>query len=70
MGEVVKGDVTGMLVPSRDTEELADAICGLLEDEGKMSSMSKSARKWVDEKFSVEMMLKEINSVYKEVSRI
>ena len=70
IAEVVKEDVTGILVPSRDTEELADAICGLLEDEGKMSSMSKSARKWVDEKFSVEMMLKEINSVYKEVSRI
>ena len=68
--EVVKDNITGILLPPQDTEKLVSAICKLLEDKERRVSMSKSAREWINGKFSAAKMMEEIESLYKEVATI
>lgn len=65
--EVVKDGITGILVPAKDTKQLALAICRLLEDSQIRLAMSKNAREWIDEKFSAAKMIRELDSLYKEI---
>lgn len=65
---VVRGNITGILVPSKDPDKLALAVCGLLEDDERRTGMSKAAREWIDEKFSSKKMAGEIDSLYTEMA--
>jgi len=43
-GSVVRDDIDGRIVPSRDPEELANAIAEIVEDRQKRERMSGAAR--------------------------
>ncbi len=49
--EAVDDGVTGMLVPPNDTVALADAVCSLLDDQGRRRSMGKAGRQFVRERY-------------------
>lgn len=68
--EIVRDGVTGILVPPKDSERLAEAVSGLLLDEEKRSGMSRKSKEWVDEKFSAQRMLKDIDTIYQEIVSI
>ena len=65
--EVVGNGDCGILVPPRDPDALASNIKRLLDDEGLMIQMGKSARKRVEKLFGWEEAAKKMINVYEEV---
>jgi glycosyltransferase involved in cell wall biosynthesis len=47
--EYVQDGITGLLVPPRNVEELADAIARLLSDDVMRHRMGENAKHWVNE---------------------
>lgn len=66
--EVVEEGVTGLLVPPRDPQGLADALLTLLEDAALRSSLGAAGRRSVIERFSAERMVQDTLRVYQRVA--
>ena len=45
--EIIKNNTTGILVPPRDPDAMAQAVISLLKDEAKRSEMGRAAKEWV-----------------------
>ena len=65
--EIVKDNQTGILVPPKDADSLAQAIILLLEDRERRQNMGETAKKWVDDKFSAHRMVERISSLYSDM---
>lgn len=65
--EVIREGETGFVVPPKDPEALADAMIKLLKDPERQRTMGLAAKKWVDQKFSVEEMIQKISQLYEEL---
>jgi len=65
--EVVEDKVTGLLVPPRDPEALAEAIIALIQDRERAEAMGQVGRARVEEYFSVERMIAETETLYEEL---
>ncbi len=55
---------TGIIVPPRDAQALADAIIRLVRDESLRKQMEEAAYARVRERFTVERMVAETSAVY------
>ena len=62
--EIVINGQTGILVPARNVDALADAIIKLLRDKELAREMGLAGRARVHDCFSVEMMMNKIYDVY------
>lgn len=62
--EAVRNGETGLLVPPRDPERLAEAILGRLVDPAGTKNMGESGRKRAGEHFSVDRMVRETETLY------
>jgi glycosyltransferase involved in cell wall biosynthesis len=65
--EVVVDDETGFLVPIGDVNELAHGIATLLRDDEKRTAFGLRGREVIEERFSLERMVDEIERLYREV---
>jgi len=65
--DVVLDKKTGILVPTRDSYALAEAIIGLLKDRELYNDMAKEAKKWVLENFSSDLMLSKFQNLYDDL---
>lgn len=65
--EIIENGKTGYLVPPGDTEALAEKILFLLRDKGAAEAIGRDARKKVEEKFSLELMLANYDSMYRSL---
>jgi glycosyltransferase involved in cell wall biosynthesis len=65
--EVVRHGETGLLVPPRDSEGLAEAIIQLLRNPEETASLGERGRELVSREFNVETMVRKIAAVYTEV---
>ncbi len=65
--EVVRDNITGILVPARDPKAMAEAIINLLKNKSLRETMSEEAIKWVGHRFSAEAMVGKISDLYKEL---
>lgn len=65
--EAVSNEITGYLVPARDSGSLAQKILILLENREKREEMGRAGRKHVQERFSLERMLDSLEELYKEL---
>ena len=63
--EVITDGVTGILVPSKDSNALAKAIVGLITDDKTKQRFGEAARKVVEERFSQEVAMKRIEDLYR-----
>lgn len=63
---VVKDNVTGLLVPAKEPENLADAILKLIEDRELAGRLAMNGQKFVRQYFSLGDMVKKVEAVYKE----
>ena len=63
---VVQDGVTGLVVPPRDPQALAEAIQVLLEDPQRRAVMGRAARARVEAEFTVERMVARVQAVYEE----
>jgi len=62
--EAVADGASGFIAPPNDAEALADAVISLLSDPARARAMGLSGRKTVEEKFSMEMMVKQVARAY------
>jgi L-malate glycosyltransferase len=67
--EVVADGVTGILVPPRDAQAMANAIVRLLKDEPLRRRMGDAGLSRVQAKFSAERMVAETIRVYEQVTK-
>ena len=68
MPEVVVDGQTGLLVPPRDHEAMANAIIRLLTDERARRAMGAAGEARVRERFSAERMVQDTLAVYRRVA--
>jgi glycosyltransferase involved in cell wall biosynthesis len=62
--EVVVGGQTGTLVPSGDTNAMADALLILLRDRERAAAYGQAGRRRVEDVFPIDRMLTETEAVY------
>ncbi len=67
--EVVEDGVTGLLVPSKDPERMAEAILQLLKDEDLRMKMGEAGRKKVESFFNIEQTVKKTEEIYDKLLR-
>jgi glycosyltransferase involved in cell wall biosynthesis len=67
--EVCIDEVTGYQVPLHSPKEVADRVVRLLKDPQKRQEMGKMAHKLVEERFTFEKMLDQMEVVYKKLQR-
>jgi glycosyltransferase involved in cell wall biosynthesis len=64
--DVVKDGRTGLVVPARDVDRLADAMLRLAEDPALRSSLGRMARCEVAGRFSSERLIARIGDIYRQ----
>jgi glycosyltransferase involved in cell wall biosynthesis len=62
--EIVQDRVNGLLVPPRDSEELAHVIMLLLKDRELARRMGMAGRERVMRDFTIERLVREVEEVY------
>lgn len=67
LNAVVQNGVNGVLVKPRDVEDLAGAIQKVLRDDGFREKISQAGQETAWECFSLDRMVRELESVYEEV---
>lgn len=65
--EIVKHGINGYLIPNEPPEETASLINSLLEDKDKRLKMGEAGKRLIHESFTIDIMGKEFERVYKEV---
>lgn len=68
VSEGIYNGVNGILVPPNESIELSQAIQYLLDNEDVWRKFSKEGRKWVITNFSIEVIVKRLFEIYKEIS--
>ena len=67
VGEVVRHEETGLLVPAEDTDALAAAIERLADDPALRKKLGENGQRIVRETFSAEEMARKIEEIYEQV---
>lgn len=65
--EVVRSNETGLLVPPKDSEALANAIARLAQDPELRTSMGRQGRVFVEESFSERLIVKQTMALYHDL---
>jgi len=63
--EIIKPRETGLLVPVRDVDKLAEAVLELLENQDRRLRLGSAAQQSVASQFSVERMIDETEEIYR-----
>ena len=64
VGEVVRHEQPGLLVPAGDTEAMAAAIVRLLGDEALRAQLGAAGKKLVEQEFTASAMVRKTNELY------
>lgn len=67
--DAIEADVTGLLVPVRDSERLADAIERLLSDEELRQQMGAAGRALAERAFAIESIVAQHLDIYRTLER-
>ncbi|MEC7850446.1 MAG: glycosyltransferase family 4 protein [Candidatus Neomarinimicrobiota bacterium] len=62
--EIVRDNITGILVRPKDSNKLADAIIRTLNDMETAKKMAEEGRRFVNDNFDVNKMVNDIDSIY------
>jgi glycosyltransferase involved in cell wall biosynthesis len=65
--EIVKEGKTGLLVPPKNPEQLANAILIILNDKEKALKMGLLARKIIEKEFNEEIFVQKVENIYKKL---
>jgi len=63
--DMVRNDITGLLVPSEDVSALQDAIISIFNDEEKLEKMSFNCRKIAAQEYTLEIQANRYADLYK-----
>jgi glycosyltransferase involved in cell wall biosynthesis len=64
--DIVLNGKTGILIPPKDPESLANAIIGLIGNSGLRRKLGEEGTKRVQETFNIDKTIKELEKTYKE----
>ena len=67
--DIIRDGVTGILVPPREPEAIAEAVLALARDPVRRAAMGKAAREVVVPAFGLEQMVGRIEGLYEELIR-
>jgi glycosyltransferase involved in cell wall biosynthesis len=67
--EIIEPRATGLLVPPRDSDALADAILFLLEDKERRRVFAQAAHRRIEEHFDIRHAARTLEDVYRAVTR-
>ena len=67
--ELVINGITGLLVPPRDPDRMAEAIIELLKDDEMRKSMGGKARKRVEENFNIRNTVRQYEDLYFDLAK-
>jgi glycosyltransferase involved in cell wall biosynthesis len=62
--EIIKDDITGILVPPKDSNKLADGIIRSLKDMESAKIKAEEGRRFVQDNFDVNKMVEDIDALY------
>ncbi len=65
--EVIIPNKTGLLVPVKDSQKLADALEWLIENRQERIAMGKAGRKFAEKEFPIEKIVKSHLDIYQEL---
>ncbi|MGZ5190013.1 MAG: glycosyltransferase, partial [Flavisolibacter sp.] len=65
--ELVKDNSNGILVPLDDPMQMVDRITQLISEPGKIETMGNAARETVIKSFSMQKMVKELETIYTDL---
>lgn len=65
--EIVEDGITGLLVPPRDTQALANAIDALLDDPVRRVTMGEAGRQRVAERFTAAATARQVEAIYDDI---
>jgi glycosyltransferase involved in cell wall biosynthesis len=65
--DLVRPDVTGLLVPPADVRELASAIAGILSDDERRARISRECRRAAVEQYSLAIHAERYHRLYQEL---
>jgi glycosyltransferase involved in cell wall biosynthesis len=68
--ETLENGVTGLLISPKDPQILSEAIVDLLIHKDKARQMGLAARKVVEDRFGVDIMVRKVEEVYEELLQI
>jgi glycosyltransferase involved in cell wall biosynthesis len=68
--EMIEHGVSGLLVPPKVVEPLAEAIRRMLDDPAAAAEMGRRARAAVDERFSIEVMVGRMAALYEAIWKL
>lgn len=68
--EIITDGITGLLVESKDSKAISEALIELLRDPKKAREMGKVAREEVKLKFNLQDMIDELEVTYEETAKI
>jgi len=65
--DIVRDNVTGLLVRAESPADIAEAVLGLRADRSKLRAMGEAARDHVAPAFGLDRMVMRIESMYEEL---
>ncbi len=65
--EVVKDGETGILIPPKDVQSLLTAMLDLMKNKNRRKKLGERGRDWVENRFSIECTVVQIESLYKKL---
>lgn len=65
--DAIEPNVTGLLVPARDVDALAEGMRRLIEDKALRESMGQAGRRLAEREFSIKKVVDEHLSIYKQL---
>jgi glycosyltransferase involved in cell wall biosynthesis len=65
--ECIDDGVSGFLVEDRSAEAIADKLSTLISESDKWSTYQKAGRKWVEDRYDIDVIGKKINAIYKSL---
>ncbi|TAJ23135.1 MAG: glycosyltransferase, partial [Nitrospirae bacterium] len=67
--ELIQDGVTGRLIPKEDSKALARAVEEVLADPSTGRALGQAARKMVEQEYSVERWIDQLESLYERLAR-
>jgi len=67
--EIITDGKDGILVPVEDIQELSKSMLEIMGNDEKAFKMAENAYKTVVEKFSIQVFVKNLNSLYRELAQ-
>jgi len=68
--EVIENNISGLLVPAKDSKKLSEAIMKLLLDRDLSSSFGKAGRRYAEKNFAIEKIILQHLEIYKSLFNV